>query len=172
VQRELALPHLEGSCHCGAVRFTVFCRAAVPYMRCYCSICRKTAGGGGYAINLGGDHASLKVEGEEHIAVYQAKGAASAPDEVSPGRRHFCKHCGSALYLYDPRWPELVHPFASAIDTPLPAAPESVHIMLDSKPGWVKLPPDASAANRYAEYPEDSLEDWHRAHGLYDESGS
>jgi len=22
-------------------------------MRCYCSICRKTAGGGGYAINLG-----------------------------------------------------------------------------------------------------------------------
>ena len=140
-------------------------------MRCYCSICRKTAGGGGYAINLSGCYATLKVDGEEHVTVYQARGAGGAgPDEVSPGRRHFCKHCGSALYAYDPRWPELVHPFASAIDSPLPAAPESVFIMLDSKPSWVKLPPDAKSANRYAEYPEESLAEWHQARGLYDES--
>jgi len=164
------LPHLKGSCHCGAVHFSVFSRAAVPYLRCYCSICRKTAGGGGYAINLSGEMASLKVDGEAHLSVYQAKGTGRTPDEVSPARRHFCKHCGAALYVYDPRWPELVHPFASAIDTPLPAPPESVFIMLDSKPAWVKLPPDAKGANRYADYPEDSLADWHRAHGLYDES--
>jgi hypothetical protein len=25
----------------------------VPFLHCHCSICRKTAGGGGYAINLG-----------------------------------------------------------------------------------------------------------------------
>src|SRR3546814_13955981 len=102
-------------------------------MRCYCSICRKTAGGGGYAINLSGDYATLKVSGEEHLAVYQARGATGAPDAVSTARRHFCKHCGSALYLYDPTWPELVHPFAAAIDTPLAAAPESVFIMLSSE---------------------------------------
>lgn len=35
---------LEGSCHCGAVRFTVHSKHPVPYQRCYCSICRKTAG--------------------------------------------------------------------------------------------------------------------------------
>ena len=44
---------LNGSCHCQAVRFTVDAASPCPYMRCYCSICRKTAGGGGYAINLG-----------------------------------------------------------------------------------------------------------------------
>jgi hypothetical protein len=164
------LPHLNGSCHCGAVHFSLFSRAAVPYMRCYCSICRKTAGGGGYAINLSGEAASLKVEGEEHLSVYQAKGSGRNPTEVSPARRHFCKHCGSALYVFDPRWPDLVHPFASAIDTPLPPAPETVFIMLDAKPGWVRLPADAKTANRFAEYPEDSLADWHRAKGLYDES--
>ncbi len=165
------MPQLSGSCHCGAVRFSVFSRAAVPFMRCYCSICRKTAGGGGYAINLSGESATLKVEGEEHVAVYQARGAAGAPDdEVSPARRHFCKHCGSALYVYDPRWPELVHPFASAIDSALPAAPESVFIMLESKPTWVKLPGDAKRTNCYAEYPEESLADWHKARDLYDES--
>jgi hypothetical protein len=42
--------------------------AHLPYQRCYCSICRKTQGGGGYAINLGGDAASLKVRGRKHIA--------------------------------------------------------------------------------------------------------
>jgi len=166
------LPQLQGSCHCGAVSFSVFSRAAVPFMRCYCSICRKTAGGGGYAINLSGDFATLKVTGEEHVAVYQARGTAGAPEAVSSARRHFCKHCGSALYLYDPTWPELVHPFASAIDTPLPPAPENVFIMLESKPAWVKLPAEARRTNCYAGYPEDSLADWHRAHGLYDEADS
>ncbi|HEY9537620.1 MAG TPA: GFA family protein [Kiloniellaceae bacterium] len=163
------MPQLKGSCHCGAVSFSVFSRAAVPFMRCYCSICRTTAGGGGYAINLSGDYATLKVSGEEHLAVYQARGATGAPDAVSTARRHFCKHCGSALYLYDPTWPELVHPFAAAIDTPLAAAPESVFIMLESKPGWVRLPPDAKRTNCYAGYPEESLAEWHQAHGLYDD---
>ncbi|MCP6759931.1 MAG: hypothetical protein NHB32_14465 [Fischerella sp. CENA71] len=37
------------------------------FMRCYCSICRKTAGGGKYAINLAGDNRTLQVESEEHI---------------------------------------------------------------------------------------------------------
>jgi len=164
------LPQLSGSCHCGAVRFSVFSRAAVPFMRCYCSICRKTAGGGGYVINLSGDYATLKVEGEENVSVYHARGPAGDPEGVSPAKRHFCRHCGSALYLYDDRWPELVHPFASAIDSPLPAAPETVFIMLESKPAWVKLPADAKRTNCYAEYPEESLADWHKAHGLYDES--
>ena len=49
--------HLEGSCHCGAVRFSVEAHSPVPFMHCHCSICRKTAGSGGYAINLGGDAA-------------------------------------------------------------------------------------------------------------------
>ena len=40
---------LKGSCHCGAVRFSVQSETPYPYMYCYCSICRKTAGGGGYA---------------------------------------------------------------------------------------------------------------------------
>ena len=43
---------LEGSCHCRAVTFSVETHTPVPYMRSYCSIYRKTAGVGGYAINL------------------------------------------------------------------------------------------------------------------------
>ena len=155
---------LEGSCHCGAVRFSLKADAPVPYLRCYCSICRKTAGGGGYAINLGGDAASLKVTGEEHLGVYRAK--TQSHGEPSPARRHFCKHCGSALWVFDPRWPDLVHPFASAIDTPLPTPPERVHIMLASKAGWVEPPPPSPEDLRYDAYPEESLAEWHARHGL------
>ena len=154
---------LEGSCHCGAVRFALNAGSPVPYLRCYCSICRKTAGGGGCAINLGGDAASLEVTGEEHLSVYQAK--IRSHGEPSQARRHFCKHCGSALWVFDPRWPDLVHPFASAIDTPLPTPPERVHIMLGSKAGWVELPPPGSEDPRFEEYPEESLAEWHARHG-------
>ena len=64
---------LEGSCHCGAVTFSLNSAHPYPYQRCYCSICRKTQGGGGYAINLGGDAKSLKVQGRNHNSIYQAR---------------------------------------------------------------------------------------------------
>ncbi len=54
---------LEGSCHCGSIRFRIESSTPYPYQECYCSICRKTAGGGGYAINLGADASTLEVEG-------------------------------------------------------------------------------------------------------------
>ena len=58
---------LEGSCHCGGVRFTLRSAHPYPFNLCYCSLCCKTAGGGGYAINLGGDYSTLQVHGEENI---------------------------------------------------------------------------------------------------------
>jgi len=82
-----------------------------------------------------------------------------------PGERHFCRHCSSALWAWDPRWPDLVHPAASAIDTDLPAPPERSHMMLGSKASWVPVqagPED----RRFSEYPYESLTKWHRRLGL------
>jgi len=154
---------LEGSCHCRAVRFSVDSPHPYPYMRCYCSICRKTAGGGGYAINLSGDAATLEIAGEENLGVYQAR----LNGGESPARRHFCRTCGSALWLFDPRWPELVHPHASAIDTELPVPPQRVHIMVDPKPAWVEVDRRENDLV-FDEYPEESIADWHERHGLAD----
>ena len=153
--------HLEGSCYCGAVRFSVEAYAPVPFMRCYCSICRKSAGGGGYAINLGAKADTLKVSGKRSIGMFHAV----IDGEESSGERRFCKKCGSALWVSDPSWPELVHPFASAIDTPLPAPPSSVHILLGSKAGWVK-PEIRRKDESFEGYPDESLEAWHRRHKL------
>jgi hypothetical protein len=157
---------LKGSCHCGKVRFEVDSTEAMPFMRCYCEVCRKTAGAGGFAINLGAAVAGMKVHGQRHLRVYRARldRADGRRKRLSPARRYFCAHCGSALWVWDPRWPDLVHPHAGAIDTPLPSPPSLVHIMLGSKAGWVAVEGGADDA-RFERYPDFSLADWHRRHG-------
>lgn len=160
---------LEGSCHCGCVRFKLRSAHPYPFNLCYCSICRKTSGGGGYSINLSGDYSSLEVEGEANIGVYRAivHDEGSDKSETSPARRHFCKFCGSALWVWDPRWPELIHPHASAIDSELPVPPERTHLMVGSKASWVELhlgPKDKV----FDRYPDESIASWHQRLDLED----
>lgn len=159
--------NLKGSCHCGKIKFSVESAEPVPFMRCYCSICRKTAGTGGYAINLGADAKSMKVTGKKFLGIYRARlmNEGSKRTHLSTAQRHFCTNCGSALWIWDPTWPELIHPHAGAIDTPLPTPPDNVHCLVDSKAPWVKVegnPDDAS----FKHYPDMSLREWHENKGL------
>lgn len=162
---------LKGSCHCQVVRFSVHSQHPYPFMRCYCSICRKTAGGGGYAINIAGDNTTLEVEGEENITIYHAW--IQNPEDPKPyqsqGERRFCCRCGSCLWVYDPSYPELMHPFASAIDTDLPKPPEHTHIMLDFAASWVEIPQGPND-HQYQRYPNESLAGWHERLGLETQS--
>lgn len=120
-------------------------------------------------INLGGDHRTLTVEGEEHLRVYQAMiDDGSGGRRQSKHKRYFCGRCGSHLWAHNDRWPDLVHPVASAIDSDLPPAPAHVHMMLASKASWV--PVQAAADDEtHDEYPRASLAKWHEEHG-YEES--
>ena len=71
---------LKGACHCGKVTFSVSSKHPYPYNLCYCSICRKTAGSGGFVINLNAQYSTLEVTGREHITIYHAK----VDDKTSP----------------------------------------------------------------------------------------
>ncbi len=159
---------LRGSCRCGAVNFSCDSHTPYPYQRCYCSICRKTAGGGGYAINLGGLSRTLRVEDrEEAVRIFRAEiRHDDGTCELSTAERNFCSRCATALWLFSPEWPELVHPFASAIDSELPVPPSSVHLMLRFKPAWV-VPEIRDGDLVFDLYPEQSLEDWHKSRGLW-----
>ena len=154
---------LEGSCHCGAVRFAVESHTPQPYMHCHCSICRKTSGGGGYTINIMADAASLEVTGADSLRVYQAR---LEDGSISESKRHFCSACASYLWAADGRWPDWIYPFASAIDTPLPRPPAREHIFLDAAAPWIAIPAGTDDPN-FATYPALSIEDWHRGRGLY-----
>ena len=146
---------LKGSCHCGAVRFSLQSETPYPYQHCYCSICRKTAGGGGCAINIMGWAETLKLQGRSRI--YRAtRGGA---------QRHFCPKCGSALWLWDRRWAQWLYPFASAIDTRLPVPKERQHVMLGSKANWVTVPKGRNE-RRFRQFSKEAILDWHRTRGL------
>ncbi|RUS16267.1 Mss4-like protein [Endogone sp. FLAS-F59071] len=175
---------LQGSCHCGKVTFSVTSTGPVPFMWCYCSICRKCQGGGGYTINILGDMDTLKVEGMEHVKIYRAILDKSLPKEKqelwwlhpntpssrspSGNRRHFCGECGSHLWAWNPAWGHWCYPYASAIDTPLPEpkAEDVMHIMQNYKPNWVLAPP-VDGKTVFEEYPNTGLEEWHKKHKEY-----
>lgn len=158
---------LEGSCHCQSVQFSLTSYHPYPFNVCYCTICRKTAGSSGSAINLSGDAESLKIEGKEHLSVYQARKIDSETTAVSesPMQRNFCRICGSHLWCWDPRWPELLHPHAGAIDTELPKAPERTHLMLGAKHSWVPLAL-SEHDQCFDEYPSESIAEWHERNHL------
>jgi len=158
---------LQGSCHCGAVRFTVQSHTPVPYQLCVCSICRKVGGTGG-SINLGAIANTLAItQGKDHIRIYHAVFDRDTPEEtIATSERHFCSLCAAMLWVYDDAWPELLHPFASAIDAPeLEVPSEMVVVKMDSKPDYVRLP--KGRTHTYEDYGPDSIEDWHKKHGKY-----
>jgi hypothetical protein len=76
---------MQGSCLCGAVRFT-----AAPKDHevgaCHCSMCRKWTAGP-FMVRDCGD--TLTVENESNLGVYRSSEWAE---------RCFCKKCGSALF--------------------------------------------------------------------------
>ena len=159
--------HLKGSCHCGKVKFAVESAEPVPFMRCYCSICRKTAGAGGYAINLGADARTMKVTGKRYLGIYRAR----LPDKGRTGAR--LSSCGDTSVLTAEarcgygirRGPNSCIPHAGAIDTPLPVPPENVHCLVGSKAPWVKVEGNPEDP-RFKNYPDMSLAQWHRSKGL------
>ena len=72
--------------------------------------------------------------------------------------------CGSHLWAFNSKWPDLIHPVASALDTTLPVPSVNVHLMVASKRNWVAVeggPEDS----RFDEYPEKSIADFHAEHG-------
>jgi hypothetical protein len=159
---------LQGSCRCGAVRFELDSHAPHPYQLCYCTICRKTAGGGGFAITIMGQSADMTVTGREALGIYRAEicDDDGSNCKISTGERHFCTRCATALWMSHPEWPEWVYPFASALDSDLPVPPARVHMMLRYKASWV-VPDTGPNDDRFDRFPKLSVESWHRQHGLW-----
>jgi len=185
---------LQGSCRCGAIKFSCLSHTPVPFMACYCSICRKVAGSGGYGINILAQSNSFKVQypgggtysgtgsnfpiittttssndADKYFGVYRVMmpGESGGVLQPSTNARVFCKICSSMLWCKDPTWDEWIYPFASAIDTALPKAKKMVHMMTGSKAGWVEVKKLSDEDEKYEEYPELSIEEWHKKNGCY-----
>jgi hypothetical protein len=122
---------LHGSCRCGSVKFKCESQAPQPYQLCYCSICRKTAGGGGYAINLGAIAGSLQVDAApDRIGVFRADIRNDEGHcETSTAERSYCVHCASSVALLagmaGPASPVRLGHRQRSADPEIPCAPDA-----------------------------------------------
>ena len=155
---------LLGSCQCGKVEFSVESETPVPFMFCYCSICRKT-GGGAFGCNIMGIRETLQVTGKGSLRAYNARirepGKATV---ISKAKRWFCAACGTHLYLSDDDWPVGVWPYVSAIDSPLPEPRRPISMMTRSKPSWVPKWMFEHGPT-FTRYPKLSIAAWHEQEG-------
>jgi hypothetical protein len=152
--------HLLGSCQCGKVHFSVESETPVPFMFCFCSICRKT-GGAAFGCNIMGIRDTLTVRGTSSLRTYNARiREPGKKTVVSKAKRWFCVACGSHLYLTDDRWPAGIWPYVSAIDTPLPAPEHTISMMTRFKPTWVPRWLTGPGTS-YPRYPKLSIAAWH-----------
>jgi len=162
--RSKARSKLLGSCQCGKVHFLVESETPVPFMFCFCSICRKT-GGAAFGCNVMGIRDTLKVTGKRTLRSYHARiREPNKPTGISKAKRWFCAACGTHLYLTDDHWPVGVWPSVAAIDTPLPEPKRPISIMTRFKPSWV---PSWMVAHgpKHPRYPKQSIAAWHERQG-------
>lgn len=76
----------SGSCHCGAVRFTVRVEEPLRGARCDCSICSIKG-----AVTVGTPLEGLRiVEGEDRLSCYQFN--------TKVAKHYFCSNCGTYTF--------------------------------------------------------------------------
>jgi hypothetical protein len=155
---------LEGSCQCGKVTFTVESETPVPFLFCFCSICRKTSGGA-FGCNIMGIRDTLAVRGRRSLRAYHARvRERGRRTVVSRAQRWFCASCGTHLYVTDERWPAGVWPNVAVVDSPLPAPEQPISMMTRFRPSWV---PGwmLEHGKTHPRYPAVSIAGWHEREG-------
>jgi hypothetical protein len=82
--------YLEGGCLCGAVRYRLrSAHATTDY--CHCDMCRRWSG------------APVSAWAQVPVDQFEVtKGSAAAFKSSSLATRHFCRDCGTPLYMIDP----------------------------------------------------------------------
>ncbi|MBU1306547.1 MAG: GFA family protein [Alphaproteobacteria bacterium] len=95
----------EGSCLCGAVRFTV--EGALPEASaCHCSKCRKHTGH--YEAGVDVPRSAVTITGDDKVSWFFSS------EKV---RRGFCSVCGSSLF-FDPVHLDWIGLMLGSFDTP------------------------------------------------------
>jgi hypothetical protein len=120
---------LQGSCLCGAVRYTVL--DAFKYaLNCHCSQCRRATGSAFKSFG-GIERGKLQViQGGDHLLIF---GGTEAHDTR-------CKSCGSLLFsiVRDGAFAHVT--FGTLMDTPI--IRPTAHIFVESKASWYTIRDD------------------------------
>lgn len=128
---------MQGSCHCGKVRYEVT-GTPLRFAHCHCDDCRKIHGTtfGSSILVQAGDFSVL--EGQAEVTAY----------ESSKGKfRCFCRHCGAHLYARMDYQPDVVIVRVGTLEDGHGLKPQ-MHIWVKAKAPWYEIRDDLT---RYPE---------------------
>lgn len=114
-----------GSCLCGAIAYEIHGTLS-DFGHCHCRSCRK-ASGSAFGANAGVDRAAFRLlSGADTLREF----------ESSPGKfRAFCSRCGSPIYAYLTKSPDVLRVRLGSLDTPLDARARA-HTFVSDKADW------------------------------------
>jgi hypothetical protein len=114
-----------GSCLCGAITYEVHGELS-DFGHCHCRSCRKSSGSASGA-NAGVDRAHFRLlSGADTLREF----------ESSPGKlRVFCSHCGSPIFAYLTKSPDVLRIRLGSLDTPF-AARARAHTFVSHQADW------------------------------------
>lgn len=127
---------ITGKCLCGTISYRMASAPARTTV-CYCKFCQRATGAA---------HAILPVFPEADLAL--TAGRPETYTHVSEGSGyelyvHFCKDCGTKLFLTYQRWPNFVGLYSGTLDDPaiatLDAANAKQIYVSSARPGTVLL---------------------------------
>lgn len=139
--RRMHQPRSQGSCLCGAVKFSV--PLPVQWVaHCHCTRCQRA-------------HAAAVVT---WVGVAEPAVRLSDPDSAlrwyraeSGGERGFCGRCGSPMFFKSARWPGELH-IARALFAEAPGQEAQAHVFYDSHVDWLTLADDALPKKSAADF--------------------
>lgn len=118
---------IEGGCLCGSVRY--FVPDDFQYSGyCHCSECRRFSG------------SSFSVFGgitKEQFTIKQGEGEISRYKKTEKSIMHFCKKCGSSLYVDKPIT-NMIHLRWGTLDE-APSLKPQAHVCVGSKAAWDEI---------------------------------
>jgi hypothetical protein len=117
-----------GSCLCGNIRYEIH-GALSDFGHCHCRSCRKTSGSA-FGTNAGIERTAFRLlSGADTLHEF----------ESSPGKlRAFCSTCGSPIYAYLTKSPDVLRIRLGSLDTPLDARARA-HTFVSDKADWEDL---------------------------------
>ncbi len=129
----------EGSCLCGGIRYQVQGELS-DFGYCHCRSCQK-ASGSAYGANAGVDRTHFQLHDPGRLLTEY---------ESSPGKkRAFCATCGSPLFAYLDRSPQLIRIRLGTLDTPLSKTTRA-HTFVRDKAAWEDITGDVPQFDEWA----------------------
>ena len=127
-----------GSCKCGNVKFEL--RSKVEMVaNCHCNTCRKMSGAAFSTLVVADGGGWKFIAGSDEVNAYPV---------TESGTKHFCRRCGSPIYILNTKLPGKYLIPIGAIDDPSGLTP-AMNVFCESMLSWVPSVADIASFDQF-----------------------